>query len=74
MSSKPIKERDFPKFKMGFKRARSRDFKAHIPNFSEIVDKGELTAEELEGTSKLVSTFLKTFARTTNIDRFGKAG
>lgn len=74
MSSKQIKERDFPQYKMGFKRARSKDFKIHIPNFSEIVEKGSLSAEELEGTSKLVHTFLKTFAKSTNIERFGKAG
>jgi hypothetical protein len=54
MSSKAITERDFPKFKMGFKRARSRDFKAYIPNLSEIVEKGSLNEEELENTSKLV--------------------
>jgi len=71
MSSKAIEQRDFPKYKMGFKRARSKDFKEKIPNFSKIVDQGGLSEEELEGVSKLVTIFLKTFARTTNIDRFG---
>jgi hypothetical protein len=54
MSSKAITERDLPNFKMGFKRARSKDFKAYIPNFSEIVDRDTLDEEELENTSKLV--------------------
>ncbi len=70
MSSRAIDARDFPNYKMGFKRARSKDFKEHIPNFSKIVDDGCLSPEELEGTSKLVTTFLKTFARTTKLDRF----
>ena len=71
MSSKAIEQRDFPKYKMGFKRARSKDFKESIPNFSKIVDDGKFSQEEFEGVSKLVTIFLKTFARTTNIDRFG---
>lgn len=76
MSNKSIEHRDFPHFKMGFKRARSKDFKAQLPNFSMIVEGRSLESEALENMSKLVSTFLRTFARTTNIDRFGhnKAG
>lgn len=73
MSSKAIKQRDFPNFKMGFKRAQRGDFKMQLPNFSSIVESSNLKAEELDKMSKLVSTFLKTFARTTNIDRFGHA-
>lgn len=73
MSSKAIQARDFPHYKMGFKRARSKDFKAHLPNFSGIVEGGRISEVELEKHSRLVSIFLKTFVRTTNIDRFGKA-
>lgn len=73
MSRKSIEVRDFPKYKMGFKRTRSKDFKEKLPNFSKIVEGKGMNAEEFEGLSKLVSIFLKTFARTTNIDRFGKA-
>lgn len=73
MASKPIETRDFPYFKMGFKRARSKDFKSKLPNFSDIVESGGMRVEELEKHSKMVSIFLKTFARTTNIDRFGQA-
>lgn len=43
MSSKPIEKRDFPKYKMGFKRARSKEFKMHMPNFSKIVEEGSLS-------------------------------
>ncbi len=74
MSSKAVEHRDFPNYKMGFKRARSKDFKATMPNFSAIVDGGGISEKDLEGMSKLVTIFLKTFAKTTNIDRFGKAG
>lgn len=74
VSSKAIVKRDFPNFKMGFKRARSKEFKAQLPNFSSIVEGHSLESEALDEMSKLVSTFLKTFARTTNIDRFGSNG
>jgi hypothetical protein len=73
MSSRRIERRDFPNFKMGFKRTHSQTLEAHIPNFSKIVDERHLSEEELKGASKRVSIFLKTFARTTNIDRFGEA-
>jgi acylphosphatase len=72
MKSRDIENRDFPNYKMGFKRARSKDFKEKLPNFSKIVEDGSMSAEELEKHSKLVATFLKTFALTTKIDRFGK--
>jgi len=72
ISSKAIEVRDFPHYKMGFKRARIQDFREQIPNFSKIVEEGNLDTEELQGISKLVSVFIKTFALTTKIDRFGK--
>lgn len=71
MSSKAIEDRDFPQYKMGFKRPSGQEFKAQLPNFSDIVDSGKLPEEEIQGMSKLVIVFLKTFARTCNIDRFG---
>ncbi len=74
ISGKSIEARDFPHYKMGFKCARSQELKEHLPNFSKIVENKGISPKELEGYSKLVSTFLKTFVRTTNIDRFGKAG
>jgi hypothetical protein len=72
MTSRDIEARDFPNYKMGFKRARSKEFKEQLPNFSRIVEDGNMSAEELKKHSKLVATFLKTFALTTKIDRFGK--
>lgn len=71
ISSQSINRRDFPEFKMGFKRARSKDFKAQLPGFTDVVEKGHVSEEELAGLSKLVSTFIRTFAKSTNIDRFG---
>lgn len=73
ISSKTIKKRDFPQFKMGFKRATSQSLQEQIPYFSSIVEGEGLSSEELQGLSKLVRTFLITFARTTKIDRFGVA-
>ncbi|WP_158279890.1 BLUF domain-containing protein [Coraliomargarita sinensis] len=71
ISGRSVQRRDFPKFKMGFKRARSKDFKAQLPGFTDVVEKGKVTDEELAGLSKLVSVFIRTFAKSTNIDRFG---
>lgn len=71
MANRPIEHRDFPHFKMGFKCVKSKDLTTNIPNFSKIVNNGGFSPEELKGVSKLVTTFLRTFARTTNIDRFG---
>jgi len=71
ISSRSIDGRDFPEFKMGCKRARSKDFKAQLPGFTDVVEKGKVSEEELAGLSKLVSTFIRTFAKSTNIERFG---
>jgi hypothetical protein len=73
MSSKAIERRDFPNFKMGFKRTNPRDIEQYLPNFSDIVESHHLDIEALDKMSRLVSTFIKTFAQTTNIDRFGAA-
>jgi hypothetical protein len=73
MSNRPIERRDFPHFKMGFKRVQSKHIEINIPNFSKVVDNGGFSQEELKGLSKLVRTFLQTFARTTNIDRYSQS-
>ena len=67
ISSKCIERRDFPQYKMGFKRTYDKDLQTELTNFSHIVDKGALSPEELEGMSKIVRVFLETFVRTTNI-------
>lgn len=71
ISSRPIKQRDFPEFKMGFKRARSTDFKAQLPGFTDVVEKRGVSDEQLAGLSKLVAIFIRTFAKSTKIDHFG---
>lgn len=71
ISSRPIEQRDFPEFKMGFKRARSVDFKAQLPGFTDVVERRGVSDEQLAGLSKLVAIFIRTFARTTKIDHFG---
>jgi hypothetical protein len=70
MSCRSVDARDFPNFKMGFKRTRLEELEAEIPGFTDIVEKRGVTKEELEGLSKLVATFIRTFAKTTKIDRF----
>lgn len=71
MSSRSIEHRDFPEFKMGFKRAHSKDFKQQLPGFTEVVEERGVSEEQLVGLSKMVATFIRTFARSTHIDRFG---
>lgn len=71
MSSRGIEKRDFPEYKMGFKRARSKEFKEQLPGFTDVVEKRCVNEEQLAGLSRLVSTFIRTFAKTTKIDQFG---
>lgn len=72
ISSKPIEKRDFPEFKMGFKRARSVDFKKQLPGFTDVVEKRGVSDEQLAGLSKMVAIFIRTFAKSTKIDHFGQ--
>ncbi|HKK18871.1 MAG TPA: BLUF domain-containing protein [Opitutales bacterium] len=72
ISGRSIEKRDFPEFKMGFKRARSIDFKHKLPGFTDVVEKRGVSDEQLAGLSKLVAIFIRTFAKSTNIDHFGK--
>jgi acylphosphatase len=71
MSSRNIEKRDFPEYKMGFKRANRREFEEQLPGFSDVVENGDFSSAQLAGLSKVVATFIRTFAKTTNIDRFG---
>lgn len=72
ISSKSIEKRDFPEFKMGFKRARSIDFKKQLPGFTDVVEERGVSDEQLAGLSKMVAIFIRTFAKSTNIDHFGQ--
>lgn len=68
LSRKFVKTRDFPEYKMGFKRASSQRLEAELPGFSDIVEQRKLPKDTLNGLSKHVSVFLKTFARSTRME------
>ena len=70
VSSRAITKRDFPEFKMGFKRARSVDFKEQLPGFTDVVERRSVSDEQLAGLSKMVAIFIRTFAKSTKIDHF----
>mgnify|MGYP000874493356 CR=1 FL=1 len=67
LSRRKVETRDFPEYKMGFRRTQPETIEASIPGFSNLVDQGVIPAAELEGLSVLVSVFLKTFARSTGM-------
>ena len=56
---------------MGFKRARSKDFKQQLPGFTDVVENRGVSDEQLAGLSEMVATFIRTFAKSTKIDQFG---
>jgi acylphosphatase len=68
LSRKFVEQRDFPEYKMGFKLATTEQLSQDLPGFSKIVENRELPQATLEGLSKHVSIFLKTFAYTTRIE------
>ena len=63
-----VEQRDFPEYKMGFKRACSKQLAEELPGFSEIVENRKLPQATLDGLCKHVSFFLKTFARSTRLE------
>ena len=67
LSRKDVKTRDFPEYKMGFRRTNQTTLNSNIPGFSGLVGQGQLTQGELNGLSTLVAVFLKTFAKSTGI-------
>lgn len=69
LSRKFVEKRDFPEYRMGFKRACSKQLAEKLPGFSDIVENRKLPKATLEGLSKHVSIFLKTFARSTRLER-----
>jgi acylphosphatase len=72
MSCRSIEKRDFPNFKMGFKRACRQELEAQLPGFTNIVEERGVTKENLEGLSSLVAVFIRNFAKSTKIDRFAR--
>jgi hypothetical protein len=69
LSRKFVESRDCPEFKMGFKRASVQRLAAELPGFSDIVENRKLPRATLDGLSRHVSIFLKTFARSTRLER-----
>ncbi|MDQ8194876.1 BLUF domain-containing protein [Coraliomargarita sp. SDUM461004] len=72
IASTIIEQRDFPQYRMGFKRIKLKNRKKISPNFSPIVEESRLLQQEMKSMSKLVAVFLETFARTTHIYRPGQ--
>ena len=69
ISRKSVEQRDFPEFKMGFKRAKRCDFKEQLPGFTDVVEQRSVSQEQLKGLSLMVATFIRTFAKITNIEK-----
>lgn len=69
LSRKFVDTRDFPEFKMGFKRASAQRLAVELPGFSDIVENRKFPKTTLNGLSKHVSILLKTFARSTRMER-----
>ena len=69
LSRKMVSKRDFPEYKMGFKRASSQQLAKELPGFSDIVENRQLPQTTLDGLSRHVAIFLKTFARSTRLER-----
>jgi len=69
LSRKLVSKRDFPEYKMGFKRATSQRLAEELPGFTDIVEKRQLPKATLEGLSRRVEIFLNTFARSTRLER-----
>jgi hypothetical protein len=65
---KIVAKRDFLEYKMGFKRATSEQL-VELPGFSNIVENRQLPKATLEGLSRHVEIFLKTFAHSTRLER-----
>ncbi len=68
-----IARRDFPTYKMGFKRVARRQMDTSLPGFSDMLERGGPSQLELAAMNRFVAVFLKTFVRTARIDRFGAA-
>lgn len=71
ISDRAIDTRDFPNYKMGFKRTETVTFEQQLPGFTDVVERNAVSEEQLAGLSRLVATFIRTFAKSTRIDRFG---
>lgn len=64
-----VAARDFPNFKMGFRSTSPESLAMEFPAYTDIVVNRRLPTETMEGLSKRVATFLRVFARTTQLER-----
>ena len=66
---KKVEARDFPNFRMGFRTASTDDLKQNFPAYTDIVVRRQIPNKTMEGLSARVATFLRTFAKTTQLER-----
>lgn len=66
---KQVQSRDFLLFKMGFRNPSHKRLAEEFPAYSDIVENRSLPAETMDKLSVRVATFLRTFARTTQLER-----
>jgi hypothetical protein len=69
LSRRKIGQRDFPDYRMGFKREKLKHLNGSIPGFSDFVENRSISSRGTEGKSRFVAAFLRTFARTTGLER-----
>lgn len=69
VARKAVLQRDFPDYKMGFKRAKKSDFHEQLPGFTDVVEQKAVSEEQLKGLSTLVATFIRSFAKVTRIEQ-----
>ena len=68
LSRKFVEKRDFPEYKMGFKRVSTQTLSEELPGFTDMVEEKNLPTDTFNGVSKRVATLLKTFAHSTRIE------
>ncbi len=68
LSRKHIEQRDFPEYRMGFRREKLDTVAGQLPGFLDIVETRAVSDFARQGLSKSVSAFLRTFARVTGLE------
>ncbi|WP_269526804.1 BLUF domain-containing protein [Coraliomargarita parva] len=66
--SKTIPKRDFPDYKMGFRRTDQSELVDNIPGFSAIIENRQIPESMLKSLSKQVAIFIKSFAKSTRFE------
>lgn len=68
LSRKFVEQRDFPEYKMGFKRTPENMRPEALPGFSDIVENRHLPPATLALLSRRVSILLKAFSKSTRME------